>query len=190
MGEVYLNKIDVVRAFRNLRLDHVDALKLGIKWENGFYIDGSVVFSCVHGSSAFQMTSDAISHITRYKNHKIFAYIDYIIVGSKLTTNQAFKDLSDLLTELGLPMNPDKKTPPTRDLTYFGIPINIADNTLSIDIGKLQQIYRECVHFSTKTSLGKKVMQSLLGKLLYLHKCVLPARAFINRTLDLLQLPC
>ena len=30
-------------------------------------------------------------------------------------------------------------------------------------------------------------MQSLFGNILYLHKCVLPARTFINRTLDLFR---
>ena len=36
-------------------------------------------------------------------------------------------------------------------------------------------------------SLSKKVYQSLLGKLLYLHKCVDPARVFVNRMLFLFR---
>ena len=131
------------------------------------------------GSQVLSIPDDVRRHLSyheRNKNHKIFAYIDdYIIVGSKLTTNQALKDLSALLTKLGLPINPEKKTPPSRDLICLGICFNIADNTLSIISGKLQKIYRDCVHVSNKTSLGKKGMQSLLGKLLYLHKCELPA---------------
>ena len=33
-------KVDIVRGFCNLRVDPVDALKLGISWEGKYYIDG------------------------------------------------------------------------------------------------------------------------------------------------------
>ena len=38
-----------------------------------------------------------------------------------------------------------------------------------------------------KRHLTKKAVQSLLGKLLYIHKCVVPARTFINRMLALFR---
>ena len=38
-----------------------------------------------------------------------------------------------------------------------------------------------------KCHLTKKSFQSLLGKLLYIHKCVVPARTFINRMLALFK---
>ena len=38
-----------------------------------------------------------------------------------------------------------------------------------------------------KRHLTKKAFQSLLGKLLYIHKCVVPARTFINRMLALFR---
>ena len=52
---VTLAKIDIERAFRNLRVDPADAMKLGIKWQNDAYIDAAVVFSWVHGSAAFAL---------------------------------------------------------------------------------------------------------------------------------------
>ena len=58
---------------------------------------------------------------------------------------------------------------------------------MRIDRDNLSQIYLECIHASKKTTPSRKAMQSLLGKLLYIHKCVLPARAFINRILDLFR---
>ena len=112
-GDVYLSKIDVARAFRNLRVDPVDALIFGIYWQGKYFIDKVVAFGWVHGSSAFQMTSDAVTYIMKTKNHHMLAYIDdYILIGSKEATQAAFLDLSALLTELGLPMNSDKRTPP------------------------------------------------------------------------------
>ena len=52
-----------------------------------------------------------------------------------------------------------------------------------ISSDKLEAIYAECIEVSTKTSLLKRKYQSLLGKLLYIQKCVKPARVFINRLL-------
>ena len=52
-GRVLLAKIDIARAFRNLRVDPVDAFKFGIKWQNKYYLDVLAVFGSVHGSVAF-----------------------------------------------------------------------------------------------------------------------------------------
>ena len=41
-------------------------------------------------------------------------------------------------------------------------------------------------HWDQKHYCTKRELQSLLGTLLYVHKCVRPARTFLNRMLDLL----
>ena len=46
-------KVDVTRAFRNLPIDPVDALKLGIKWNNKFYLDKSEAFGWIFGTASF-----------------------------------------------------------------------------------------------------------------------------------------
>ena len=132
--------------------------------------------------------SNAIMYITANKNHNMWAYIDdYSLVGSKKATEATFQDFSLILTELGFPINSDKRTPPTRALTFLGIHIDIAANTLSIESTKLQQIYAECTRANQKSTFSRKPMQSLLGKLLYLHKCVLAFRTFIDHILSLFR---
>ena len=133
-----LFKIDVSRAFRNLRADPVDAVKLGICWADKWYIDPAIAFGWASGTSAFQMVADAISFIMAKENCKIFAYVDdFIGVAPRAVAATHFQKLSDLLTELGLPMNPQKKTPPCRSLTCLGITINIDAATLQIEKSKL-----------------------------------------------------
>ena len=61
----YLIKIDVSRAFRNLRVDPKDGLKFGIKWGDNYYIDGALVFGWVHGSASFQLAADTIGFILK-----------------------------------------------------------------------------------------------------------------------------
>ena len=85
-------------------------------------------------------------------------------------------------------MNEEKRTPPTHKLTCLGITIDLHNNTLSIDPVKLEAIYEDCIKVHTKKSISKRALQSLLGKLLYLHKCVKPARIFVNRILTVLRI--
>ena len=76
-----LFKVDVERAFRNLRVDSADALKLGIKWADTYYMDLAIVFVWMHGSGSFQILSDAIAYIMANKGVKLHCYIDdYIAV--------------------------------------------------------------------------------------------------------------
>ena len=121
-------------------------------------------------------------------NCKIFAYIDdYVIVSTEDDAWRHFNKLSALLTELGLPMNENRRSPPTRVLTCLGITIDLDKNSLSIEASKLQEIYQECCQVMTKNSLTRRQFQSLLGKLIYLHKCIKPARIFIHRILSLFR---
>ena len=51
MDDPYLAKIDVARAFRNLRVDPADALKFGIFWKGNYYVDVALAFSWFRGVS-------------------------------------------------------------------------------------------------------------------------------------------
>ena len=177
-----LAKIDVARAFRNLRVDPADAFKFGIHWNNKFYLDIVVAFGWVHGSASFQMTSDAILYMMANENSSIFAYIDdFVIVAPQDDAMRQFTKLSELFQELGPPMNPDKVCPPTRTLTCLGITIDLDNNSLSIEKHKLAEICRECIEVRSRSTLTRRKFQSLLGKLIYLHKVIKPARIFVNR---------
>ena len=54
---------------------------------------------------------------------------------------------------------------------------------MSISQEKFSAIYKECLDVSTKSVISKKKYQSLLGKLVYIQKCVKPAGVIINRLL-------
>ena len=165
-------KIDIGRAFRNLRVDPADALQFGIQWRQNSYVDGAVAFGWVHGSTAFQMVSDAIVHIMSKQGYKIFVYIDdFVAILPSNVATEAF--------QLGLPINPDKVIPPCKALTCLGIHINLEIKTY--------RIQEECHLTRLKKHLSRKAFQSLLGKLLYVHKCVRPARTFVNGMLSLFR---
>ena len=109
-----LYKADVARAFRNIRVDPVDTVKLGIYWQGEYFLDLSVAFGWGHSSATFQRLSDAIVYM-RWKGYNLVAYIDnYVGITQAKDAQSQFDYLSALLTRLGLSMNPDKRVPPTR----------------------------------------------------------------------------
>ena len=161
-----LFKIDVARAFRNLRVDPVDSLKFGIKWNGGYYANLAVAFGWTHRSAVFQILSDAMAFIVAKANIKIHCYIDdYIAVLPKAKADGKFQFVCNLLHELELPLNRDKLTPPTKCLTFLGIDIDIEKNIMSIAEDKIKSTHDECIRVSTRTCLSKRAYQSLLGKL-------------------------
>ena len=111
------------------------------------------------------------------KAFKTFAYIDnFFLVNPTSKAQQSFDTLTDLLQELGLPMNNDKGSPPTRTLTCLGRFYMHRSRKQHSDREKIEAIYDQCAKILPIRTISKKQLQSLLGKLLYLQKCVQPAR--------------
>ena len=104
---------------------------------------------------------------------------------SKIDT--AFQCLLKLLQDLGLDISSKKLTPPSTKVVCLGILFDTEAKTISIPQDKLQVIIDTCRSWTGCTSCSKTELQSLLGSLLYISKCVRPARYFLNRMLQLLR---
>ena len=72
-------------------------------------------------------------------------------------------------------------------MTCLGILIDTVKGTLSIPPEKLHDIMQAVRHRLSKDIASKRQLKSILGLLLYIHKCIKPARIFLNRMLDLLR---
>ena len=59
-------------------------------------------------------------------------------------------------------------------MTVMGIEISVDKMTVKIPQDKLQAIQQECINIMHNTT--RQALQSLLGKLLYVAKIVIPAR--------------
>ena len=135
-------KVDVSRAFRNIRVDPVDSLKFGLQWQGQYYIDTVIAFGWMHGMASYQLLSDAIVFMMHEKGVKVHPYIDnYVVVVPRSRADKAFDDLCSLLRELGLPINNAKLIPPTTCLTCLGVQHDISSNTMSITKKKIKDIY-------------------------------------------------
>ena len=109
-------------------------------------------------------------------------YIDDIIgVDAKNDAQLTFDTLKALFRYLGIPINPDKLEPPSQQLICMGIMVDVEKGQISIPEDKLLEIKDICNQWASKTFATRRQLQSLLGRLLYIHKCVVPARLFVNR---------
>ena len=182
-----LYKIDVSRAFRHVKVDPGDYDLLGLHWRRA-YVDTCLPFGTRHGSQIFQRLSDAVRYMMRQKGFRVIDYIDdYVGVGVPHVAHASYASLFNLMQELGLTISDKKLVPPSTKVVCLGVIINTEEGTVSIPPDKLRQINDTVKDWLTKRTCTKRQLQSLLGLLLYVHKCVKPARAFLNRMLALLR---
>ena len=99
--------------------------------------------------------------------------------------NKAYTSLLSLLRDLGLEVSEKKLVPPTSKAICLGIEIDALNKTLSIPLDKLEEIKNMCNTWATKNRATKTQLQSLLGSLLYITKCVKLALYFLHRMLYL-----
>ena len=179
--------MDVSRAFRHLNVDPMDYDLLGVNGGDT-YIDTRIPFGSRHGSQFFQRASDAVRHIMRQRDVSIINYIDdFLGYGTPSIAKRSYDALLDVMTQLGIAINEKKLVPPTTKAICLGILIDTVEGTVAIPPEKLKDI-RHMVHeWKGKQFCTKRQLQSLLGTLLYIHKCVKPARCFLNRMLETLR---
>ena len=181
-------KIDISRAFRHVKLDPGNYNLTGL-YHNSYYIDTCLVFGYRNGSAIFQRLTDAIRYIMSTKGHTVTNYIDDIIgYGLKSKVDHSFQDLYSLLQDLGLNISDHKLVYPTTKAICFGVEIDTENFTISVPPQKLKEIRLACHDWLTRTHCSKRELQSLLGKLLYITKCVRASRFFLNRMLTTLRL--
>ena len=184
-----LYQIDISRAFRHIRIDPGDLDLLGLK-HGEYFIDGTLPFGFHRGSVFFQCYTDAVRYIMKDKFHfpNLYNYIDDLIyTGLPGDINHSFDTLKALLQELGLEISVAKLIQPTTKAVCLGIEIDTITRTLSIPKDKLNEICDICLAYVSKSKVTKPQFQSLLGSLLYITKCVKPARFFLKRMLSLLR---
>ena len=179
--------MDISRAFRHVKIDPKDYYLLGLKLDH-YYLDTYLPFGFRHGSSIFQRLSDAIRFIMTSKGHSITNYIDDLIGHAlPIQAHESFNTLTSLLQELTLQISSKKLISPTTGAVCLGIEVDTVNFTLAIPQEKLTEIGSTCDLWATKDTCSKRDLQSLLGQLLYISKCVRASRPFLNRMLDLLR---
>lgn len=182
-------KADLSRAYRQLRVDPLDAPLLGLKFRDEYYVDRCPSFGCRSSSGACQRTSMAVCYLMAKKGWFILAFLDDFagVQASKADAFQAYEDFLQLTAMLGLTLATDKCSPPAKRLEWLGYDVNVTEMTLANPKEKLAQVLDEATLWAVKKKVSRTMVQSITGKLLHLAHCVKGARKFTSRILDRLR---
>ena len=187
-----LYKVDLSRAYRQLRSCPRDWPFLMVEWEGKPYVDVAISFGLRHGASACQRTTEAVIEAAQEKEDvDACPYIDDT-AGAAIPVEAVghYVALTDTMSELGLDAAPAKCTPPTTCLTWIGVTYDSVAMTMSIDIERVREALESCHKLFSATRVTLHQMQKMLGKLFHASKCTPTARVFMSRLLDVLSMLC
>ena len=123
----------------------------------------------------------------RQQGYTIFNCIDDLVgIGPLSTVKKAYKYLMELLETLGFPISDSKLAPPSSRCNCLGVIVDTQNATLSVPQGKLCEIMDKCNNALGKAKVSKQQLQSIIGSLMFVAKCVRSTRYFVNRLLDTL----
>ena len=183
-----LYKIDLSRAFRQLPIDPHDYDLLVLNWQNSYYCDLFMAFGFREGSQFCSRLTDFFKYLMFKKNYTVFTYVDDMVgCGDVTTAHMAFQYLKNLLQELNFPVSPNKFVPPSTVANCLGIIIDTVNQMVSVTEDKQKDILQKCMDVLQSKIVTKRKFQSVIGSLMYIHKCVRPARFFTNRLLQALR---
>ena len=141
-----------------------------------------------NAAAACQRATSALAWVHRNRGFGLENYLDDMIgVERKDRSLLAYDELGVLLTKLGLEEKLSKACPPATEQMVLGIEINTERMTLRISDTRMGEIKGLLNEWDSKIMATLKELQSLIGKLAFISKCVLSSRVFMNRLLRTLR---
>ena len=180
-------KRDLRHAYRQIPMDPRDYCYLGYNWGDQLYFDTVLLMGQRNAGMACCRTTNAVMFMHQQEGHMGTNYLDDLIGVSGVDGWIAYESLGDLLKELGLLENFEKACPPAMIQVVLGIIINTIDGTLSVPEDRLEEILTLVAEWQGKDKCTEVELQSLIGKLQFVTKCVWQSRVFMNRLLEALR---
>ena len=189
----FIYKRDLSRYFLQIPLDPVEYPKVGFVWRGLFYFFCGFMFGLKHAGLQGQRITSAVTWIHRRlgletDQDEFFNTLNYSDdIGGVEATEQralaAFKALGNLLSELGLRESVSKAYPPSTCMPYLGVEFDTINMVMRVPAEKVEEIREELSHWVRKTTVSKKKLQQLLGRLFWVSRCIKFSRVFMSRLL-------
>ena len=141
-------------------------------------------------SSCFmQRVANFITRVLRGEGIEAIMYLeDVVVVAPDLATaTTQYNRVKALFDELGLPEAIDKAQPPSKVVRWLGVQVDAGEMTLSIPRDKVEAALVMLAKYRSVKTISKRQLQSLIGTLVHVAKCVESARVFISRLLQALR---
>jgi hypothetical protein len=181
-------KRDLRHAYRQFPVDPGDYCFLAYYWEHQYYLDTVLAMGQRNAGMSCSRVTKSIMYMHAEDGYEGSSYLDDLIgVSSPQLGQEAYESLGELLAELGLLENLAKACPPNTIQLVLGVLINTVDGTISVPGERLDEINALLTQWRRKRKTTKDELQSLIGKLQFVTKCVRQSRIFINRMLEMLR---
>ena len=183
-----LYKRDLRQAYRQFPVDPYDYHLLGYSWEGQFYFDTVLTMGLRSAAMACQRSTSAVTWMFSRSGRVLFNYLDdFIGVSEPSCAMSDFLELGSLLSSLGLRESEGKACPPATTVLCLGVQLDTVKLTMSIGPDRLSEIELLLFSWLAKRTAKKVELQSLVGKLVFVSKCVRQSRVFIARILRVLR---
>ena len=193
----YLFKRDLSRFFLQIPLDPVEYHRVGLIWRGLIFFFIGLAFGLRHSGLQGQKLTDALSWIHRRQGldtpaEKQFNVVNYSddLGGCEAELARAiesFNLLKVLMDDLGLDESLKKAEAPSQEMVYLGVMFDTKRMEMRVPPDKLSEIKSEIGSWSRKSTITRRNLQSLLGKLFWVSKVVRLARIFMGRLLQQLR---
>ena len=178
-------KIDLSRYFRQIPLDPGDYSLIGYIIDGKIYFDKVLPMGMRSAPYIAQWITNAIAFIHRQLQYFLLNYVDDF-VGAEAREHiwAAYNSLTQLLQRLGVETSSDKIVPPTHRLEFLGITFDSKQMTMEISDQKMEEIRKELQTWLLKTTAKRREVESLVGKLQFMAKCIRAGRIFLGRLIQ------
>lgn len=185
----YLSKVDVKSAFRICPVRRQDWPLLGIHWQGQFYFDRVLPFGLRSSPYIFNSVADAVQWILTHKFSiaDLLHYLDDFlnVCGQSWTlATQQLEIIKAAFQYLGIPLAADKVEGPAHVLVFLGIVLDCLALEARLPPDKLAELRTLLSHFSSVKMTTRRSFDSLLGKLSFAARVVVPGRTFMRRLWD------
>ena len=193
----YMWKRDLSRFFLQIPLDPNEYHHVCMIWRGLVFFFLGLAFGLRHSGLQGQRLTDAVSWIHRRRgletpDESMFNVVNYSddlggVEETKVRAFESYSLLATLFTDLGLDESLKKAEEPSHQMVYLGVMFDSVAMEMRVPPEKLAEIKAEIKLWTKKTTITKKNLQSLLGKLFWVAKVVKFARVFMGRLLQQLR---
>ena len=186
----FLVKVDIKSAFRLLPIHPQDFPLLGMEFQGKFFIDKCLPFGLSVSCALFEKFSCFLEwHIRNATDSEMLIHYLDDFCGCQKDFKKAELLLKIILSSfetLGVPIAQEKVEGPVTCLKFLGLEVDTVDMQVRIPQDKLKDL-RDTIAWVISRADKKitlKELQSLIGKLNFACRAIIPGRAFCRRLID------
>ena len=184
----YIFLRDLSRCYRQIKICPLSFPYTGIEFDSQIYFDSGLMFGLKSACHICQEITSAVAHIMIHTGYDLLNYIDDFagVEVDFAMAEEADLFLAGLLEQLGLDESEKRQSPRTW-ARWLGIIFDTVLKILQIPDDKIQQTLQMVDQWIHKHSATQRELQSIIGKIMHIAKCVKPARLFLGRMLHTLR---